>query len=144
MGKESDIILENQDGEIILESDMIFQNVEHYTDKFTLENQDGKRILESDDKKYDMYDIEEYVGIMLDDTDQFVTLCAPEAIENIRYVQAVLLDDGTVPVQIGIETKKGTILYEKMCDAKECLRIFKDFFLEKFKPDIKEYKPVEF
>ena len=126
------------------DSEMIFENVKHDTDKFTLENQDRKIILESEEKQYDIYDIEEYIEIMLDDTEQFVVLCAPKAIENIRYVQAVSLDDGTIPVQIGIETKTGTTLYVKICDKEECMEIFKSFFLEKFKPNMSEYEPVKF
>ena len=131
---------------LIMEKDneKIFENVERNTDKFILENKDRKIILESGNKQYDIYDIHQCVEIMLDDTEQFVVLCAPEAIENIRYVQAISLDDGTVPVQIGIETKRGTTIYVKICDEEECFRIFEDFFLGKFKPDMNEFKPVKF
>ena len=60
----------------------------------------------------------------------------------MRYVQACA-NDGIIEVELGIETD-GTRLYAKTCDEEECRRIFFDFYENRFRPDMGEYKPVEF
>ena len=103
---------------------------------FTLENQDKKIKNVSDS------DILDYIDIMINDSDQFVTLTAPRAIEKIRYVQAALTDD-EIELQIGVEKEK-CYLYKKMCTEQECSRIFLDFFHNTFVPDMEEFEPVMF
>ena len=62
--------------------------------------------------------------------------------DKVRFVQACTHDDG-IEVELGIEDE-GTRLYYKMCSEEECYRIFLDFDEDRFVPDMKEYKPVEF
>ena len=112
---------------------------------FILGNQDGEIGIK---EKIDIGDIYEYVTIMLEDSYQFIKLCAPEAIENIRIVQACLIDEDVVNIEVGIESGKESdddiIFYQSICDEEECFRIFEDFFLKKFKPDMSEYEPVQY
>ena len=103
---------------------------------FTLENQDG--LLEDVTEN----DILEYIDILIDDEEQFVTLCAPKAIKSIRYVQAAVTD-GKIEVQIGVEREK-CYLYYKECTESECKKLFTDFFHSEFNPNMDEYRPVEF
>lgn len=112
---------------------------------FILRNQDGEIGIK---EKITLSDIYEYVAIMLEDSYQFVVLSAPEAIENIRIVQACLLDEDVVNIEVGIENGKEAdddiIFYQSICEEEECFRIFEDFFLKKFKPDMSEYEPVQY
>ena len=115
--------------------EVIFQNVSPQQG-FTLENQEGKLTDIKD------IDIEDYLEDMFDSPDEFVTLTAPEAQNQVRYVQACT-HDGDIEVEIGIE-EEGTRFYYKMCSQEECYRIFLDFYDNTFVPEMDEYKPVEF
>lgn len=115
--------------------EVIFQNV-NPQQGFTLENQEGKLTDIRD------IDIEDYLQDMFDSPDEFVILTAPEAQNQVRYVQACTRD-GDIEVEIGIEGE-GTRLYYKMCSQEECYRIFLDFYDNIFIPEMDEYKPVEF
>jgi len=103
---------------------------------FTLRNQENE-LTDIED-----IDIEEYLEDMFVTPDQFVVLAAPQAQNNVRFVQACT-HDGEVEVEIGIE-EEGTHLYYKMCTQEECYRIFLDFYDNVFTPKMEEYKPVEF
>lgn len=104
---------------------------------FELRNQDNeiKNVSESD--------ILEYIHIMIGDSDQFVVLSAPKAIEDIEFVQAALTN-GEIELQVGVKEGRECKLYFKMCTEGECKKAFLDFFHGTFRPDMKEYKPVEF
>lgn len=115
--------------------EVVFQKVKSQQG-FTLENQDGKLTDFRD------VDIEDYLADMFAAPDQFVVLTAPEPRRKIRFVQACVQDEG-VEVEVGIE-EEGTRLYYKICSEEECYRIFLDFYEDRFVPDWKEYKPVEF
>ena len=115
--------------------EVVFQKVSSQQG-FTLENQDRKLTDFRD------VDIEDYLADMFVASDQFVILTAPMAQDKVRFVQACTHDDG-IEVELGIE-EEGTRLYYKMCSEEECCRIFLDFYEDRFIPDMKEYKPVEF
>ena len=115
--------------------EVVFQKVSSQQG-FTLENQDRKLTDFRD------VDIEDYLADMFVTADQFVILTAPMAQDKVRFVQACTHDDG-IEVELGIEDE-GTRLYYKMCSEEECYRIFLDFYEDRFVPDMKEYKPVEF
>lgn len=105
---------------------------------FELENQDGKI-----GKNVSESDILEYIDIMIDDSEQFVTLSAPKAIEKIGFVQAALTD-GEIEFEIGVQENGGCELYYKMCTEEECKNNFLEFFHGTFKADMEDYKPVLF
>ncbi len=115
--------------------EVVFQKVKSQQG-FTLENQERKLTDFRD------IDIEDYLADMFVTADQFVILTAPMAQDKVRFVQACTHDDG-IEVELGIEDE-GTRLYYKMCSEEECYRIFLDFYEDRFVPDMKEYKPVEF
>nr|WP_304430242.1 hypothetical protein [uncultured Acetatifactor sp.] len=115
--------------------EVVFQKVKSQQG-FTLENQERKLTDFRD------IDIEDYLADMFVTADQFVILTAPMAQDKVRFVQACTHDDG-IEVELGIEDE-GTRLYYKMCSEEECYRIFLDFYEDRFIPDMKEYKPVEF
>ena len=115
--------------------EVVFQKVKSQHG-FTLENQERKLTDFRD------IDIEDYLADMFVTADQFVILTAPMAQDKVRFVQACTHDDG-IEVELGIEDE-GTRLYYKMCSEEECYRIFLDFYEDRFVPDMKEYKPVEF
>jgi hypothetical protein len=119
-----------------LTTDVEFKKMRESMD-FTIENQDGCKVVEGDG------DLFEYVEIMLDDAEQFVTLCAPGALDGIRYVQACLVDQG-IEVEIGVEDKEATKLYFKLCTEEELKDIFVAFYHDRFRPDKSLYEPVEF
>ena len=115
--------------------EVVFQKVSSQQG-FTLENQDRKLTDFRD------VDIEDYLADMFVAPNQFVVLTDPEPRHKGRFVQACTHDDG-IEVELGIEDE-GTRLYYKMCSEEECYRIFLDFYEDRFVPDMKEYKPVEF
>lgn len=103
---------------------------------FTLENQDGALADVAE------HDILQYIQYMIEDTDQFVTLTAPKAIDSIRFVQAAITK-GEIEVEIGVEKEK-CHLYYKMCTREECEKIFLEFFHGDFVANMEEYQPVLF
>ena len=116
-------------------NEMVFQKVKSQQG-FTLENQERKLTDFRD------VDIEDYLSDMFVTPDEFVILTASVAQNKVRYVQACI-HDGEIEVELGIE-EEGTRLYYKMCSEEECYRIFLDFYEDRFIPDMREYKPVEF
>lgn len=119
-----------------LTTDVEFEKMSESMD-FTIENQNGCKIVANDEDLY------KYVELMLDDADQFVTLCAPKALGGIRYVQACLVDEG-IEVEIGVEDKEATKLYSKLCGEDELKEIFVAFYHDKFRPERSLYEPVKF
>lgn len=117
-------------------TDVEFEKIREGMD-FTIENQNGSKIVASD------ADLYKYIEIMLDDREQFVTLCAPKALGGIRYVQACLVDAG-IEAEIGVEDGEATKLYSKLCGEEELKEIFIAFYHDKFRPDRSLYEPVEF
>lgn len=116
--------------------EVVFKKVDRQ-DGFKLENQNGAL------RSFREIDIEDYLEEMFASPEQFVTLTAPEAQNQIRFVQACLQGD-KVEVELGIEKEDGTHLVYKLCEEEECARIFLDFFDNEFIPKMEEYQPVQF
>lgn len=112
-----------------------FKNVEEQQG-FTLSQQERELT------DFQETDIADFLDDMLDEPDEFIVLTAPRARDSVRYVQACV-NDGTIEVELGIETDR-TRLYAKVCGEEECRRIFFDFYNDRFHPDMREYRPVEF
>lgn len=86
-----------------------------------LENQDGVTL------DCTLEDVERYLQIMLDDTDQFVTLSLPSAPHGIRFIQACRVDKG-IEVELALEKADHNKLICKICSEKKCRAIFREFF----------------
>lgn len=119
-----------------LTTDVEFKRIKEGT-HFTIANQDGQINVESEEELYS------YIRIMLDDPDQFVVLCAPKAMKNIRYIQACMVND-EIEVQLGVEEGDTTKLYSKRCEEEELKEIFVAFYYGEFVTEHSQYQPVEF
>lgn len=117
---------------------MVFENTPKQ-DGYTLRNQEQTL------RNFGVEEIQDYLEDVYYTPDQFLTLTSPEAQNKVRYVQTCYNNKkDEIEVELGIEEQDGTHLVYKMCSMEECKNIFIDFFQNTFKPDIKEYKPVEF
>ncbi len=101
-----------------------------------LENQNGVI------KNCSRQDVEEYIQMMFDDGDQFITLSIPSARYGIRYIQACRADKG-IDVELGLEEDDQTKLICKICSEEECRKIFHEFFDTANVCDRKGYKPIQ-
>lgn len=86
-------------------------------------------------------DMEEYIQMMLEDREQFITLSMPNAPYGIRFVQASRADKG-IDVQLGLEEDNHTRLICKICSEEECWRVFYEFFDTANVCDRKGYKTI--
>ncbi len=103
--------------------------------KFELMNQDDETENVNEQR------IKRFIDIMVDDSEQFVTLSASEPIENVSFVQATLTD-GEIHLEIGVpEGENKNKLYYKICTKEECKSIFLEYFHNTFVPDMEEYQP---
>ncbi len=100
-----------------------------------LENQNG--VIENCSRQ----DIEEYLRIMFDDREQFITLSVPDARYGIRFVQACRVDKG-IDVELGLEEDNQTRLICKICSENECREVFCEFFDTLNVFDRKGYEPI--
>jgi len=105
--------------------------------RYRLENQNGCL--------YDFghCEILDFIHEITVDRKQFVTLVLPEAVNNIRFMQACV-NDGKITVQIGIEEHNSTRLVEKHCTYEQTQKMFLLFFDSGAVEDIGSYKPVSF
>lgn len=103
---------------------------------FSLENQDGKLRNITD------IDVKNYLDKMFVSSDQFVVLVSPKTQNNVRFVQACIVNN-QIEVELSIEESQAH-LYYKYCSKEECYRIFLDFYHNRLIPNMKEYKPVQF
>lgn len=101
-----------------------------------LENQNG--VIEN----CSCSDMEEYLRMMLDDREQFITLSVPSAHYGIRFVQACRVDIG-IDVELGLEEGNQTRLICKICSEEECREVFYEFFDTANVCDRKGYEPIQ-
>ncbi|MBQ4522266.1 MAG: hypothetical protein IJA10_04865 [Lachnospiraceae bacterium] len=87
-------------------------------------------------------DMEEYLQMMFDDGEQFITLSVPSARYGIRFVQACRVDKG-IDVELGLEEDDHTKLICKICSEEECREIFHEFFHTANVCDRKGYEPIQ-
>lgn len=104
---------------------------------FTIENQDGAAELDNENMIF------EYYNVLLADENQFVTITSPQLQNDVRYIQACQLDKG-IDIQLGVEKNGKTKLYHKVYSKEEAVSVFKDFYNQRFIPDMSLYELVEF
>jgi len=86
-------------------------------------------------------DMEEFLQMMFDDVEQFVTLSVPNARYGIRFVQACRVDKG-IDVELGLEEDDQTKLICKICSEDECRKVFYEFYDTANVCDRKGYEPI--
>ena len=84
-----------------------------------------------------------YIDKMIQNNEEFITLTLSEAVYGVRYMQACSVEGG-YSLQLGIETDAKTNLVERVCDEKELVERFTQFYEYGFVHDIDQFKPVSF
>ena len=118
-------------------TDVDFEKVE-YTGKMKLENNFDGPI---DSPTWQQ--VELYINKMIQNDEEFITLTLSEAVYGVRYMQACSVKGG-YSLQLGIETDAKTNLVERVCDKKELVERFVQFYEYGFVNDIDQFKPVSF
>lgn len=118
-------------------TDVDFEKVE-YTGKMKLENNFDGPI---DSPTWQQ--VELYIDKMIQNNEEFITLTLSEAVYGVRYMQACSVKGG-YSLQLGIETDAKTNLVEIVCDKKELVERFAQFYKYGFVHDIDQFKPVSF
>ena len=118
-------------------TDVDFEKVE-YTGKMKLENNFDGPI---DSPTWQQ--VELYINKMIQNDEEFITLTLSEAVYGVRYMQACSVKGG-YSLQLGIETDAKTNLVERVCDKKELVERFVQFYEYGFVNDIDQFKPVLF
>ncbi|MCI8409897.1 MAG: hypothetical protein HFJ09_11615 [Lachnospiraceae bacterium] len=116
--------------------EMVFSKTE--SKKFhTLRNQ------ESELRDYTEEDILEFLEIITEDTEEFVTLTSEKLIGEIRFVQAAV-NNGEITLEIGMEKEDGTHLYEKVVSFENCKEIFLNLHNGIWNEDLDDFEPALF
>lgn len=118
-------------------TDVDFEKVK-YTGKMELENSFDGHI---DSPTWQQVQL--YINKMIQNNEEFITLTLSEAVYGVRYMQACSVK-GEYSLQLGVETDTKTNLVEIVCDEKELLKRFEQFYKYGFVHDIDRFKPVEF
>ncbi|MCH5270350.1 MAG: hypothetical protein J1E83_06325 [Lachnospiraceae bacterium] len=118
-------------------TDVDFENVK-YTGKMNLENNFDGPI---DSPTWQQVQL--YINKMIQNNEEFITLTLSEAVYGVRYMQACSVN-GEYSLQLGVETDTKTNLVEKVCDKKELLERFAQFYEYGFVHDMDQFKPVLF
>ena len=118
-------------------TDVDFEQVE-YTGKMKLENNFDGPI---DSPTWQQ--VELYIDKMIQNNEEFITLTLSEAVYGVRYMQACSVKGG-YSLQLGVETDTKTNLVEIVCDKKELVERFAQFYKYGFVSDIDQFKPVSF
>ena len=87
--------------------------------------------------------VELYIDKMIQNNEEFITLTLSETVYGVRYMQACSVKGG-YSLQLGIETDAKTNLVERVCDKKELIERFTQFYEYGFVHDIDQFKPVSF
>ena len=118
-------------------ADVDFEKVK-YTGKMELENNFDGHI---DSPTWQQVQL--YINKMIQNNEEFITLTLSEAVYGVRYMQASSFK-GKYSLQLGMETDNKTNLVERVCDEKELLERFAQFYESGFVHDIDQFKPVSF
>ena len=118
-------------------TDVDFEKVK-YTGKMTLENNFDGPI---DSPTWQQVQL--YIDKMMQNNEEFITLTLSEAVYGVRYMQACIVKGG-YSLELGIETDDKTNLVERVCDKKELVERFAQFYQDGFVHDIDRFKPVSF
>lgn len=92
---------------------------------------------------YTEEDILKFLEIIMEDTEEFVTLTSEKLIREIRFVQAAV-NNGEITLQIGMEKEDGTHLYEKVVSFENCKEIFLNFHNGIWNEDLDDFEPALF
>ena len=84
-----------------------------------------------------------YISKMIENDEEFIILTLSEAVYGVRYMQACSVK-GEYSLQLGVETDDKTNLVEIVCDKKELVERFEQFYKYGFVHDIDRFKPVSF
>ena len=84
-----------------------------------------------------------YIDKMIQNNEEFITLTLSEAVYGVRYMQACSVKGG-YSLQLGVETDAQTNLVERVCDKKELVERFAQFYEYGFVHDMDQFKPVLF
>lgn len=118
-------------------TDVEFEKVE-YTGKMKLENNFDGPI---DSPTWQQVQL--YINKMIQNNEEFIVLTLSEAVYGVRYMQACNVN-GEYSLELGIETDDKTKLVEKVCDKKELVERFEQFYEYGVVHDINQFKPVSF
>lgn len=118
-------------------TDVEFEKVE-YTGKMKLENNFDGPI---DSPTWQQVQL--YINKMMQNNEEFIVLTLSEAMYGVRYMQACDVN-GEYSLELGIETDDKTKLVEKVCDKKELVERFEQFYEYGVVYDIDQFKPVSF
>ena len=118
-------------------TDVDFEQVE-YTGKMKLENNFDGPI---DSPTWQQMEL--YIDKMSQNNEEFITLTLSEAVYGVRYMQACSVKGG-YSLQLGVETDTKTNLVEIVCDKKELVERFAQFYEYGVVHDIDQFKPVSF
>ena len=118
-------------------TDVEFEKVE-YTGKMKLENNFDGPI---DSPTWQQVQL--YINKMIQNNEEFIVLTLSEAMYGVRYMQACDVN-GEYSLELGIETDDKTKLVEKVCDKKELVERFEQFYEYGVVHDINQFKPVSF
>lgn len=118
-------------------TDVDFEKVE-YTGKMKLENNFDGPI---DSPTWQQ--VELYINKMIANNEEFITLTLSEAVYGVRYMQACSVKGG-YSLQLGVETDAKTNLVEIVCNKRELVERFAQFYKYGFVTDIDQFKPVSF
>lgn len=94
-------------------------------------------------RDYTEEDILDFLDMMMEDTDEFVTLTSENLISEIRFIQAAV-NDGEIILQIGIEKEDGTHVCEKEVTYKKCKEIFLNFHNGIWNENLDDFEPTLF
>ena len=119
-------------------TDVDFEKVQ-YTGKMKLENNFDVPI---DCPTWQQ--VQFYINKMIQNNEEFITLTLSEAVYGVRYMQACSVKGGGYSLQLGVETDAKTNLVERVCDKKELVERFAQFYEYGFVHDIDQFKPVSF
>ena len=118
-------------------TDVDFEKVK-YTGKMKLENNFDEPI---DSPTWQQVQL--HIDKMIQNDEEFITLTLSEAVYGVRFMQACSVKGG-YSLQLGVETDVKTNLTERVCDKKELVERFTQFYEYGFVHDMDQFKPVSF
>lgn len=116
--------------------EMVFEKIEP-KEFHTLCNQENEL------RDYTEEDILEFLEIIVEDTEEFVTLTSESLINEIRFVQAKVHNE-EITLEIGMEKEDGTHVYGKIVTFEKCREIFLNFHNGKWNEDLNDFEPTLF
>ncbi len=101
---------------------------------WTLRDQDNEIVPNADD-------VRKFYNIMISEPDEFIVLTSPDAINDVRFVQAVKSGAEMVELELGMSDGE---LLGRECGENEALTAFEEYFAGNYTPDLHKFAPVKF